>query len=1554
MAAAAWRESLRDAPPSAFPRRPDVTSSPTPSALLRRKIVVGLKRRPAISIETVLQTAWALVNVRYSDSDDVVYGLAVVETDEDEHGDVVEGSQRALTSLPARFTLQPGQTVQACLEAVAKRTAPLVSALVSQSASGESIAALGPNYLAAAAFDNQLVIFTDMMSTQDVVLNRALNVECTLGRQGVMARAFYDPVVVDAVSVQRILATFEALIHQLDDDTNLSKAVEDLSPLSPEDLAQLCEWNRTVTPAAENCMHHLVARQVRERPQAEAVCGLGVSFTFEELDALADSLAHVLVGKGVGPGSVVPYMFDKSAWTVVAMLGTLKAGGAFVPLDTAHQWSDTQGILEACGATLVLCSETYAERFASHGTEAIVVSQSSLSSLPRSGPVSSSVAPSDPGYVIFTSGSTGKPKGIVCSHRAWCTNALSHGVAELNGPSTRALQFSAYTFDISISDIFTTLTFGGCSCVPTEAERMNDLGGAINRMRVTQVAVTPTVAQFLRPDDVPTLRVLVCGGEAMSADFLATWAPRVKLMNSYGPAECTSRIACAWKAVSDEGAVIGTAIGGVMWVCQSDNPDMLAPIGAVGELLVEGHVLADGYLANPAKTREAFIDKPEWLRAAFPGRAAGRVYRTGDLVQYTSSGALRFLGRRDTQIKIHGVRLECGHVEAKIAAELEADASVVVEKVVAAEKTLLAAFLALPRFAPPQGSPETTTTTTLLENTQEIRTFLYDLQQKLLAELPSYMVPNIFLPVSAIPLGATGKVNRRALQALAKSLPEESLTQFTAARDGDVADGDKPSTKTEVLLSQLWASVLKVSPLSISRQDSFFRLGGDSVSAMKLVAAATTSGANLSLSVADVFQHPELAQLGAHLYASAVARVDLEPIEYFSLIGGAAKFQSLREHLSRAYRIAARRVEDIFPCTPMQAGMMAETIASPEAYILQEVLRLSPDVDVERLQAAWEDRIAECSIMRTRIVMLPQLGSCQIVMTEDEPVDWRQGDDLAAYLREDLSAHMGYGDALSRLAIVEERSGARFLVWTCHHAVTDGHNHQNMLRLAEQAYGGGQLGRGTEFKQFVKYLGDQDAEKSKQYWREQFANLGAVAKFPVFDDAYEPTVTDYVHHTIALPRTAGITSSILLRASWAFVLSRITGSGDVVLGVTQSGRDIPLAGIDSCLGPVLASVPVRVSMEDAATVSCGQFLSRVQEQYVGMIPHQHVGAQNIRRASPEAADACDFHSLLVVQPAPGEPSRLFVPTEHRNAGDQLNFGLLLECLLGGDGTVTVRAGFDKTVISAGEVELLVHRLEHVVAQLGAPDSRDLPLTKINITSPGTSRPSTSSTRRCRPSSSACTGSSRSMPSSGPTPWPWTRGTPSSRSASCSNTRTAWRGVWSSWASGPRSSSRSRSRRARGPWSAFTPSSARAAPASRSTWRTRGRGTRGSWPTPRQRSSSRAPSTRLTSTSSRTSWLFLGRLSGLWPRARPAPSRASRPATPPSWSTRPARPARPRAASSSTAAFARRAGPTRRSWASGRARGPSPSRRTASTSRSRRMSSFPCTAAPSASPATRRG
>jgi amino acid adenylation domain-containing protein len=343
-----------------------------------------------------------------------------------------------------------------------------------------------------------------------------------------------------------------------------------------------------------------------------------------------------------------------------------------VPLDPSHPQGRLKHFIDDVKANLVLCSAMHQEKVSGAVEQTLIVDQNLIDSLENL-PLLSHVQPSNPAYIIFTSGTTGLPKGTIIEHAAFCTSATEHARAMNMRSDSRVFQFASHTFDASVMEILSTLIVGGCVCIPSDMDRMNDIPGAIRRMGVTWTLLTPSVANTLTPKSVPTLKVLVTGGEAMSSGHIAKWKGKICLVNAYGPSE-TAVIASTSTKVDEDGnevnsdtSNIGTAVGGRNWIVDPRNYNKLVPVGCIGELVVEGHIVARGYLNNEQKSAQAFVSHPDWLDGV---KDQGRMYRTGDLVRYNSDGTLSFLARKDTQIKLNGQRIELGEIEHHVKANM--------------------------------------------------------------------------------------------------------------------------------------------------------------------------------------------------------------------------------------------------------------------------------------------------------------------------------------------------------------------------------------------------------------------------------------------------------------------------------------------------------------------------------------------------------------------------------------------------------------------------------------------------------------------------------------------------------------------------------------------------------------------------------------------------------------------------------------------------------------------------------------------------------------------
>ncbi|EFQ86310.1 hypothetical protein PTT_18488, partial [Pyrenophora teres f. teres 0-1] len=619
-----------------------------------------------------------------------------------------------------------------------------------------------------------------------------------------------------------------------------------LSNVNEYDIEKIWERNHKEIPPVERCIHDLYAEQVKVRPDDPAICAWDGDTTYWELDKLSTRLASHLISLGITTEEMVPLCFDKSMWAVVAMLAVLKSGGAFVPLEPTHPITRHEEIFKQTKARVVLTSVQHKTLWPDSTRTVLAIDETFISQLSCENTITYSKSkPCNTIYVMFTSGSTGIPKGVVLEHRAVATSCLAHGRAIKIAPNTRALQFSAYTFDASIAEIITTLIHGGCVCIPSEDDRRNALSETMNTMKVNWAQLTPTVARLLDPQKIPSLEVLVLGGERVSSVDWERWGNRVEQINAYGPTECSVWCAFHHNGAQDfQSGMIGKPIASVGWVVDEDDHNRLVPIGSIGELLVEGPIIARGYFNDTLKTEKVFINNPTWLVEGSNGHAGrqGRLYKTGDLVYCCADGNMVYIGRKDGQVKIHGQRVELGEIEHHLhecMPEIENIAVEIISPIADETKSMVAAFLQLDKQAWQKTQEDK------LHGDKSTASIIVpvQLEEELTQRLPAHMVPTVFFALANFPLTVSGKADRRRLKEIGASFTSQQLTVMRRCLHGPKRH---PSTENEKALQQLWAGVLAIDADSIGLDDSFFRLGGDSIAAMKLVGEARRAGIHLT------------------------------------------------------------------------------------------------------------------------------------------------------------------------------------------------------------------------------------------------------------------------------------------------------------------------------------------------------------------------------------------------------------------------------------------------------------------------------------------------------------------------------------------------------------------------------------------------------------------------------------------------------------------------------------------------------------------------------------
>lgn len=466
------------------------------------------------------------------------------------------------------------------------------------------------------------------------------------------------------MSAANVASVFCSAIEQLLAQQDCPLTQIDL--FTQRDLKQLQRWNSCLHSKVNSCVHELVLQHARSHPHSLAIQSWDGQLTYAEVDALSFKLAKHLIHIGIQSEWLVPVCFTKSLYVVIAMLAVLRAGGAFIPLDPSHPQERLQTIVRNAGTRIVITGPDTADKFCGMDPTALSVSTEMLLALqPDTDLQLPQVRPSNAAFSLFTSGSTGQPKGIVQEYSSVCTSAVRHGQALNMTAQSRVFQYAAFAFDVSMMDVFSTMICGGCICMPSERDRLGNFAPIMNKLQVNWVLFTPSVATLLRPEDVPSLKTLVLGGEAVQMESITRWSGKVKLFNCYGPAECCACSIGRFTGTSLRPSNIGRQFdGGCNWVIQSDDHDRLVPIGSVGELAVEGPTLARGYLNDPTKTDASFIMNPSWATENSDPR---RVYKTGDLVRQNPDGTFEFVGRKDHQLKVRGQRVELGEIEYHLA-----------------------------------------------------------------------------------------------------------------------------------------------------------------------------------------------------------------------------------------------------------------------------------------------------------------------------------------------------------------------------------------------------------------------------------------------------------------------------------------------------------------------------------------------------------------------------------------------------------------------------------------------------------------------------------------------------------------------------------------------------------------------------------------------------------------------------------------------------------------------------------------------------------------------
>ncbi len=657
----------------------------------------------------------------------------------------------------------------------------------------------------------------------------------------------YATALFDAETVQRMLGQLRVLLTGLVKDP--ARRLSELPVLTDAELRrELVEWNDTAADLPVACLHEAFGWQVERTPDAVAAEMDGESVTYRELDIWANRIARRLRALEVGPEVLVGVSMAPSIRRLAVLLGIMKAGGGYVPLDPKLPDERLSYMVEDTGMPVVVADASGEEGLPATTATVVHVDREwdAISALEDGGP-GVAVAPSNVAYVIYTSGSTGRPKGVMVEHRQAVNFAFGMIRHWPVGPDDRVMQFASLNFDVSVLDMFVTLLSGARAVLASSETLLSPprLADLMRERRVTFASLPPAVVNLLTGQDLPDLKVLMPAGEALASDLVRAWLrPGLRLVNGYGPTEDTVIATFA----ELDGTVLPPPIGLPVANAQAyvlDRHLNPVPVGAVGELHMGGAGVTRGYLNAPELTEQRFVPDP------FRAEPGARLYKTGDLVRRMPDGNIVYLGRIDGQVKIRGLRVELGEIETGLAAHASvAQAVVVVTEDRSGEKQL-AGYV---RRDPDGPEPDVA----------ELRRHLAD-------RLPAYMVPTYLRVVEAFALNTSGKIDKSALPAPYDA--GEPSAEYVA-----------PSTPVETALTGLYAELLGRDRIGVD--DGFFDLGGNSLQAMQLI-TRLRADLGVDLGVTAVFLAPSPRELAVRVEASSGAGERSGPLVELTEGGGA-------------------------------------------------------------------------------------------------------------------------------------------------------------------------------------------------------------------------------------------------------------------------------------------------------------------------------------------------------------------------------------------------------------------------------------------------------------------------------------------------------------------------------------------------------------------------------------------------------------------------------------------------------------------------------------------
>jgi len=1165
-----------------------------------------------LTVNTLLQGAWSFLLSTYTGEEDVLFGVTV----SGRPTDLAKAEKRVglyINTLPLRAKVNKEEKVADWLRSIQRmHTEAREYQYTSLNSIKQRIGTQGELFDSILIFENYPIseVLSEkerLLKVGEVKMKEQSNflLTITVGLDNEMDLMFrYNEELLSASTIKMIQGHFRELLTQLAE--NKKARLGDLDPITARERKQLLpDLNAAkIAYPKEKTVVDLFSEQVTATPDRIALSFNGRELSYAELNDQAGQLANYLQKKGVKENGLVGIALSRSVEMLVGILGILKAGGTYVPIDPEYPVDRIDFIVKDAGLKLMLTTQDHEQLFGKHGLESILL-DTDRETIEQESPIITGVElrPEHSIYVIYTSGTTGLPKGVVLEHRNVVRLFKTDQALFDFGPDDVWTLFHSFCFDFSVWEIFGALLFGGkLVIVPTEVTKDSaSFARMLAAEKVTVLNQTPASFYSLKEEcisnhSLPELRYVIFGGEALAPAKLGEWKatyPQCKLINMYGITETTVHVTYKEinaQEIAENRSNIGTPIP-TLYCYILDKEQKLLPVGVSGEIYVGGEGVARNYLNRPALSKERFIKNP------FDPTGDSRLYKTGDLARYLPNGDMEYMGRKDDQVKIRGYRVELGEIENVLNALEQVSKNVVLAKEDASGNKRLIAYVV------PNG----------VFAKQEILTFLQ-------SKLPAYMVPALIVELEAMPMTANGKLDKAAL-------PDPEASSLI---DHDFI---APRNELEEALSGIWMEVLQLDQVGMN--DDFFELGGHSLLATRVV-SAIRKALKVDIETKDLFIHPTIEELA-------------ELIEDQEVIEGKVEIEKVAVRPARI---------------PLSYGQerlwIIDRLGGSTQYHIPKVQWFNNDLNPDILEQALGAIVDRHEILRTVIYEAEGQPYQRVLERGKWELNFNMLNEeanISLLLTDEISRPFNLNtDHPLRASLYKLADGGYYLALVLHHIAADGWSMNILINEFLDFYNA--LLKNQKVDQFpldIQYadyalwqratLSGEVLEEKLDYWEKQLEGSTSLklpldykrpaiqsTKGAAYNFGINTTLTSRLNQ---LCKEQGVTLYMLLLSAFNVLLHRYSGQSDICIGSPVANRD--QKELEYLIGFFVNTIALRTDVK--GTQNFNELLGQVKQTVLDAYSFQDAPFEKIvERIVTERDRSMSpvFQVMFALQNAPNE------------------------------------------------------------------------------------------------------------------------------------------------------------------------------------------------------------------------------------------------------------------------------------------------------------------------------